>query len=211
MSTINGLTSSYLQSVLSTALQNSGLVTTSTAKSQSGTGVTSVTQPTDSQQLSPFAKLLSTLQQLQQTDPTKYKQVTQQIATNLQSAAQTATTDGNTTAASQLNQLANDFTSASKSGELPNIQDLAEATGNHSVGGHHRHHHHGYAQAEPAASDTTTSTGSSASNTASAGTTHIVTGFLGTAQSGGTQSSSLDPMAIILNTLSSAGITTSNG
>lgn len=211
MSTISGLTSSYLQSVLSTALQNSGLVATSTAKSQSGTGVTSVTSTTDSQQLSPFAKLLSTLQQLQQSDPTKYKQVTQQIATNLQSAAQTATSDGNSTAASQLNQLANDFTSASKSGELPNVQDLAEATGSQSVGGHHHHHHHGYAQAEPAASAGNTSADSGASSTSSAGTTHIVSGFLGTAQSSGAQSGSLDPMSIILNTLSSAGITTSNG
>ena len=72
---------------------------------------------------------MSTLQQLQQSDPTKYQQVTQQIATNLQSAAQTAQAEGNTTAANQLNQLATDFTNASQSGQLPNVQDLAQAIG----------------------------------------------------------------------------------
>ncbi len=80
---------------------------------------------------------MNTLQQLQQSNPTNYQQVTQQIATNLQAAAQTAQSEGNTTAANQLNQLATDFTNASTSGQLPNIQDLAQA-----MGGHHHHHHH---------------------------------------------------------------------
>jgi hypothetical protein len=96
-------------------------------------------QQSDSGQLSPFAQLLSTLQQLQQSNPTEYKQVTQQIATNLQNAAQTATSDGNTSAANQLTQLATDFTTASQSGQLPNISDLAQAIGG---GGHHHHHGH---------------------------------------------------------------------
>jgi len=64
------------------------------------------------------------------------KQVTQQIATDLQKAADKAQTEGNTTAANQLNRLAKDFTDASKSGDLPNLKDLAQA-----VKGHHRHHH----------------------------------------------------------------------
>ncbi len=51
------------------------------------------------------------------------------MAINLQSVAQTATADGNTTAASQLRQLATDFTNASQSGQLPNIQDRAQAVG----------------------------------------------------------------------------------
>jgi hypothetical protein len=69
--------------------------------------------------------MMSTLQQLQQSDPAKYQQVTKQIATNLTSAAQTAEAGGNTTAANQLNQLAADFTNASQSGQLPNVRDLA--------------------------------------------------------------------------------------
>jgi len=74
--------SNLLQSVLSTTLQSAGL-TTKTSSS-------SLQLPSDSSQLSPFVQLMNTLQQLQQADPTKYQQVTQQIATNLQAAAQTA-------------------------------------------------------------------------------------------------------------------------
>ena len=87
----------------------------------------------DSNRMSPFAQMLSELQQLQQTDPSKYQQVTQQISTNLTTAANTATSEGNTAAATQLNQLAADFSNASTSGQLANVQDLAQA-----VGGHHR-------------------------------------------------------------------------
>jgi hypothetical protein len=124
-SSINNLSSSYLQSILSSAVQNTGAA-----------APTSGLTPSDQSQVSPLANLLSELQQLQQSDPGKYQQVTQQIATNLQTAAQTATSEGNTAAASQLTQLSTDFSNASTSGQLPNIQDLAQALG----GGHHHHH-----------------------------------------------------------------------
>jgi hypothetical protein len=94
----------------------------------------SPTQLPDTGELSPFAQLASTLQQLQQSNPAQYKLVTQQVAANLQSAAQTVQSGGNTTGAAQLNQLATDFTNASANGQLPNLQDLASA-----VGGHHGH------------------------------------------------------------------------
>jgi len=121
---INSLTSSYLQSILGPALQGTGLIGNAASNGVNGTSG----QQADSGQLSPFAQLLSTLQQLQQSNPTEYQQVTQQIATNLNSAAQTATTDGNTSAATQLTQLANDFTTASQTGQLPNISDLAQVS-----------------------------------------------------------------------------------
>jgi hypothetical protein len=87
--------------------------------------------------------VLSLLQQLQQSNPSQYQQVTQQIATNLQSAAQTAQQNGNASASNQLNQLATDFTNASKSGQLPNISDLAQAIAGH----HHRQHSHTHSAA----------------------------------------------------------------
>jgi len=198
----NNLSSSYLQSIMSAALQGTGLTTNTVGNGVSGTS--SVALPTDNGQLSPFTQLMSTLQQLQQTDPTKYQQVTQQIATNLQSAAQTAQADGNSTAASQLNQLATDFTSASKSGQLPSIQDLAKA-----IGGGHHHHHHSHAASADADGDSNASSSSSSasSNTASQSLSQLLSAF----QTNGTQNDSLNPMTIILNTLSSAGITSSNG
>ena len=177
--------SNYLQSVLSTTLQGAGLTTK--------TNASSLQLPSDNSQLSPFVQAMNTLQQLQQSDPTKYQQVTQQIATNLQAAAQTAQSSGNTTAANQLTQLATDFTNASTSGQLPNFQDLAQA-----ASGHHHHHH---AHAAPAASS------DSATNSASQSLSQLLTGL----QSNGASSDALNPMNIILNTLSTAGIGSSVG
>lgn len=126
-------------------------------------------------QLSPFAQILSELQQLQQQNPSEYAQVTQQIATNLQSAAQTDQANGNSTGASQLTQLATDFLNASQSGQLPDIWDLAQAGGVSQQHHHHHGHHHG------SASDAYSS-----------------------------QSDSQNPLTIVLNTLSNAGIGSSN-
>ena len=187
-SLINGLTNPYVQSALNNAIQDVGL----TNKSNNTNGTSLLSQP-DNGQLSPFAQLLSTLQQLEQSDPTKYQQVTQQIATNLQSAAQTAQSQGNTNAASQLNQLATDFTTASQNGQLPNIQDLAKA-----VGGAHGHHHHHHASAD-----------ADGDNDGSANNQMLGT-LLSALQNYNAQSNPLDPMAIITNTLSSAGITTTS-
>lgn len=194
---LNTLSSSYLQSIIGSALQGAGS-TSQTSTSSSAVGSSSLVQSSDNSRLSPFAQLLNTLQQLQQTDPTKYQQVTGQIATNLQSAAQTAQSEGNTTAANQLNQLATDFTSASKSGQLPNVQDLAQAVG----GGHHHHHHAHAAAADP---DSTSTTG--ASSTSSTSPSQTLSQLLSAFQSNSTQAGALDPMSIIFSTLSSAGIT----
>jgi len=169
----------YLQSVLSTTLQGAGLTTR--------TNASSLQLPSDNSQFSPLVQAMSTLQQLQQSDPTKYQQVTHQIATSLQAAAQTAQSSGNTTAATQLNQLATDFTSASQSGQLPNIQDMAQA-----MGGHHHHHHY--------------SGGSGSSSSSNSTVDQLLAAF----QTGTTQNNSLDPTSIILKTLSNSGISASN-
>jgi hypothetical protein len=193
VSSISGsISSSSLQSIIN-ALQSAGVAAGTTA------GTSSAGQPPDSSQLSPLAQLLSTLQQLQQSDPTKYKQVTQQIATNLQNAAQTATSDGNTTAANQLNQLATDFSNASQSGQLPNIQDLSQAVGG---GGHH--HHHG----EAAPSETSgTSSGTSGTSNTNQTLNQLLSALASTGTQSANQNDSLNPMAIIINTLATAGVT----
>jgi hypothetical protein len=205
-SSINNLNNSYLQQILNTALQGTGLSPNTT--SSSGTSATS-SQQQDSGQLSPFAQLMSTLQQLQESNPTEYQQVTSQIATNLQNAAKTATTDGNTSAASQLTQLATDFTNASQSGQLPNISDLAQAIGG---GGHHHHHGH-HADSSSSSTDSSTST-SSTSSTGSTGSTSTSSSsplqqLLAAFQANATQNEALNPLSIITSTLASAGITNS--
>jgi hypothetical protein len=150
--------------------------------------------------------MMNKLQQLQQTDPAKYKEITAQIAKNLESAAQTAQSQGNSTAASQLTQLSTDFKNASASGELPNVQDLAQATGSQSVGGQHHHLHSHFVPSDLDCNATTTSDTSSSSSVSQS-----LSQFLAAAQASGTQSDSLDPTAIILSTLSNAGINTSQG
>ena len=67
-------------------------------------------------QTSPFAQVLSSLQQ---SNPAPFQTVTQQIAGYLQTGAQSATANGNTALASQLTQLSTDFTNVSTSGQLP--------------------------------------------------------------------------------------------
>ena len=193
-SSINNLSSSYLQSILGTALQSTGATASQT---NSLTSLLSA-QQSDSGQLSPFVQIMNTLQQLQQSNPSEYQQVTQQIATNLQTAAKTAQSDGNTTAANQLNQLAGDFTSASQNGQLPNVQDLAKA-----LGGHH-HHGGGHHHSEAASSDSTTDPSIATSSTTSSSS------LLSAFQANETQNEALNPMSIIENTLMSAGITGSS-
>jgi hypothetical protein len=205
MGFISTLSSNYLQSALTNAVQSSGLNTNTIGNSSSTTGASSLALPADNQQLSPFAQIVSQLQQLQQSDPTKYQQVTQQIATNLQSAAQTALADGNTTAANQLSQLSTDFSNASTSGQLPNILDLAQATtGHYHHGGGHHHAH--AASSDPDSSSTDPTTVSPLSQTLS----QLLGNMQTTGLANGAQSNPQDPMAIILNTLSSAGVTGSN-
>src|ERR1035438_9235880 len=79
---LSGTNSPYIQSLLSSSLSSAN----STSGSTGGTSGVLFGNPQDSNQLSPFAQLLSTLQQLQQSNPTEYQQITQQIATNMQSA-----------------------------------------------------------------------------------------------------------------------------
>jgi len=199
MGSINNISSSLIQS----ALQAAGLNNPST-KTTASISTASLTQTLDNSQLSPLARVLSTLQQLQQTDPTKYQQVTAQIATNLQDAAQTAQASGNTSAASQLSQLSTDFSTASKTGQLPNIQDLAQAIG----GTHHGHHHGHHSHAADNDGDSSSSASSSTSTTASTtGTTASGTSTTTGSSASQASSQSFDPAAIILNTLTSAGVT----
>jgi hypothetical protein len=197
---INNLSSSYLEALSANPVGASSQTNSSAGSIfNNAIGAAVILDPkpqTDNSQLSPFAQVLNTLQQLQQTNPTEYQQVTQQIATNLQSAAQTAQSQGNTNAANELNQLATDFTNASGSGQLPDIQDLAKA-----LGGHH-HHHHASSSGE-SSSASTASNGNNAAN----GLSQAVSQFLSELQTNSTQSNPLNPATIILNTLTSAGIT----
>jgi hypothetical protein len=101
---------------------------TSTAQTATVGGVV-----TDSAQLSPMATLLNQLQQLQQTDPTKFKSVMSSIADTLKADAQNATGPK----AQHLNDLANKFSQAAQTGQMPDFQPPGQQQG---ASGHHHHH-----------------------------------------------------------------------
>jgi hypothetical protein len=118
-----GSLSGYLQSVLYPAFPLA-------ANKQSDIAPSAVPVQPDTTQLSPLGSFLSELQQIQQSDPAQYQQLTHQIADNLQRAAQTAQADGNTTAANELKQFATDFNTAAQTGQLP---DLSSSTSSSSL------------------------------------------------------------------------------
>lgn len=89
----------------------------------------------DNVKLSPLGQLIGTLQHLEKTDPTKFAQVTELIATNLQTAAATAQTQGNSAEAEQLTALAADFSSVSRSGQFSTLVQHLTQVANEGVGG----------------------------------------------------------------------------
>jgi len=162
---------SYTDPILNNSVQADVLTSTTTNGSK---GFSASRQSADSTQLSPLAQIFSALQLLQENNKSQYQQVTHTIATNLGTAAQNATSSGESAAAKQLNQLATDFTQASVSGELPNIQDLAN-----TIGGQYQ---------SPAAVDS-----------------EDRWSFTSTSPPPLTTDPALNPLTIILNTLSSSG------
>ncbi len=68
MSSINNV-SNYLQSIMTSALENAGMAPNTNATS--GISASQVTLQNDNSQMSPLAQLMNTLQQLQQSNPTE--------------------------------------------------------------------------------------------------------------------------------------------
>jgi hypothetical protein len=82
-----------------------------------------------------MASLLNQLQQLQQTDPTQFKSVMSSIAATLTTDAQSATGPQ----AQHLTDLANKFSQAAQTGQMPDLQPPGQQQG---ASAHHHHHHH---------------------------------------------------------------------
>jgi hypothetical protein len=168
------------------------------------TGTSSLQVQSDGQELSPFARLLTKLQSLQQSDPTRYKELMQKIADRLKSAAATATEQGDSTAADSLTRLAQDFAAAATSGDLPGIEDLARAMGGPKG-----------PQGPPppppppppdSDSDSTTDSTTTGSTGTDSTVTDLLQQLIAALQAGSTRNSALDPMSIIDGVLQDSGI-----
>jgi hypothetical protein len=177
------------------ALQNLSL--TNSATSTKATQSMSIEGQTDGGGMSPLVRLMSSLQKLQESDPTKYQEVTQAIADKLNEAASTAESNGDTKAAEQLSQLAENFSSASSSGELPDIDSLADAIGRPQGPPPPP-------PPPPSGSDDASSTDSTSSTDETA--VELLQQLLAAFQSGATQNNALDPMSIIGGVLEEAGV-----
>ncbi|MEO7035016.1 MAG: hypothetical protein ABI548_13995 [Polyangiaceae bacterium] len=129
---INGIGSTSTLSAL-TALNN----TSNTDNTGAAEGAAST--PASSTTVSKPGELMAKLSQLQQQDPAKFKQVTEQISDDLKTAASTASGPQ----AQFLSKLSDDFAQASSTGNLDSLKP--PGGGEHSGGVHHHHGggHHG--------------------------------------------------------------------
>ncbi len=168
ISPISQIATSLIQPVTSLL---SSATTTSTGSSSSAI------QTDADPQISGAAKFLNVLQLLATSNPTEFKQITSQISNQLTQAATDAKSQGDTTDASQLTNLASQFNTASQTGQLPssllNQSSQTSATGTTSA--HHGHHHHhggsAYGTSQSDSSDVLSLLGSSTgTSTASAST-----------------------------------------
>jgi hypothetical protein len=125
-----------------------------------GLADTSSASSSGSADLSDAAKFFSKLQNLAQTDPAKFKQLTSQISSELQTAAQGATGSQ----ATFLSNLAGQFQTTSQTRSASALQP--PSTSQSPAGGHHHHHHIQYqssSDASNSSSDSLLSAGSSSS------------------------------------------------
>jgi hypothetical protein len=106
--------------------------------------------------LSQAAQIFKKLQDLSQSNPNQFKQLTAKIATDLQSEAQKATGSAQTF----LSNLASQFNSASQTGSTSSLQPQTA-----SPGGHHHGHHHSVGQAAYALANQTTDAQTTANGT----------------------------------------------
>jgi hypothetical protein len=232
---ISTLNTDYLQIAFSSTSSYQGSSVANNGIGSYGNSLSSLAsynEGSDSGQLSPFAQLVSTLQQVQQQNPAEYQQLTQQIAVNLQSAAQTAQASGDSPQANQLGQLATDFTNASGTGQLPNLQDLAQAVGGSQQQAGNGSEFQSFSFSESITISSASFSSGNATPTATAGNGTSANAAPSTASSSSAngplselkkllesflasitqdQGQSLNPLSIIQNALSSAGINYSSG
>jgi hypothetical protein len=85
----------------------------------------------ESSGLSELGTLMKALQNLEKTDPAKFKEVTAEVTKKLEDAAKTAADSGDTQGAEALNGLAAKFKTASETGKAPHLHRGAPPASKH--------------------------------------------------------------------------------
>jgi len=106
--------------------------TTASSSPDAPSGTTRVSPPrAATASISPLAQFLSRLQQMQQQDPQRFKEVAAGLAAKLRNAGLRAQSRGDSPRATQLGQLATEFQQAAQSGRMPDLSanDRTELSG----------------------------------------------------------------------------------
>jgi hypothetical protein len=101
--------------------------TTATTTTSTSTTTGTATPAGDSTTLSPLGQFASWLHGLSTSNPSQYQKVTSDISNGLQKAATVAQHNGNTTLASELDDLSSQFQTASQNGQFPAASQLQQA------------------------------------------------------------------------------------
>ncbi len=118
-------------SSLSSSLYIGNQYSTSHIRRASSAAVQDASDQNRASGVSKLGSYMKQLEELQSSDPTKFKEVTAEIAQKLKDAAQTATDNGDDGQAQALSDLADQFTTASENGSMPDLRpkDGARAQG----------------------------------------------------------------------------------
>lgn len=118
-------------SSLSSSLYIGNQYSTSQIRRASSAAVQDASDQNGASGVSKLGSYMKQLEELQSSDPTKFKEVTAEIAQKLKDAAQTATDNGDDGQAEALSDLADQFTTASENGSMPDLRpkDGARAQG----------------------------------------------------------------------------------
>ena len=118
-------------STLSSSLYIGNQYSTSQIRRASSAAVQDASDQNGASGVSKLGSYMKQLEELQSSDPTKFKEVTAEIAQKLKDAAQTATDNGDDGQAEALSDLADQFTTASENGSMPDLRpkDGARAQG----------------------------------------------------------------------------------
>lgn len=122
---------SYLPQPIGSIANVAGSLFGSSPASSATSATSSSAQPATTTQLSSVGSLINQLQQLQQSNPAKFSKITAAISSKLQKAASHAQANGDTALSNTLNNVAQQFLTASQTGQMPSMSNLqAAVTGN---------------------------------------------------------------------------------
>jgi hypothetical protein len=149
---------------------------------------TSTSTSSDSVGVSQFAQLMQQLQQLQTSNPTEFKQVMSDAATQLKTAAAQSTDPAQATF---LTNLSDQFQNAATTGNLSALQSQSGTAGTYAHHGHH-HHHGGAPPTDSSSTSSTTGTTTTPTDLAS-----LLSQMLGNTQTGTNGQANTQSQALI--------------